>query len=68
MNINDYLEQYDPTQHAIEDFVILTEANGSTTVSVDVDGQGPGGTQDLALLNGVTGLDIDDVIDTSAFV
>ncbi len=68
LNVNDYLDQYDATQHAIEDFVILTEANGNTTVSIDADGQGSGGTQDIAVLNGVTGLDVDDVIDTTGLV
>ena len=68
LNVDDYLEQYDPMQHAIEDFVILTESNGDTTVSVDVDGQGAGGSQVIATLDNVTGLDVDDVIDTGSFV
>ena len=63
LDITNYLDQFDPLQDAINDFVILTEANGSTTVSVDVDGTGSGAAQDIAVLSGSTSLDITDVID-----
>ena len=63
LDITNYLDQFDPLQDAINDFVILTESNGSTTVSIDVDGAGSGTAQDIAVLRGSTGLDITDVID-----
>ena len=68
VDISNYLEQYDPTQDAINDFVTLTEVNGNTTISVDADGQGAGTSHDIAVLNGVTGLTIDDVIDNGSLV
>ncbi len=63
LDITNYLDQFDPLQDAINDFVILTESNGSTTVSIDIDGTGSGVAQDIAVLRGSTGLDITDVID-----
>ena len=68
LDIRDYLDQFDPLQDAINDFVILTENGNSTTVSVDIDGTGAGAAQDIATLSGVTGLNIEDVIDTTSFV
>jgi len=55
-------------QDAINDFVILTDNGNGTTVSIDVDGLGAGVAQDIATLNGATGLTVDDVIDTTSFV
>lgn len=50
---------FDSATDSITDFVQLTESGGSTTLSVDVDGTA-GGTNfvDIALIDGVTGLDV----------
>lgn len=53
---------FDPVSSAIADFVLLTEMGGNTMVSVDADG-GVGGAsfKDAARLDGVIGLDLDDL-------
>ncbi|TAL27675.1 MAG: type I secretion C-terminal target domain-containing protein, partial [Alphaproteobacteria bacterium] len=57
------LTGYDPLTSAISDFVHLTEANGSTVLSVDADGALNGARfVALATLTGVTGLDVNTML------
>lgn len=60
IDISDILTGYDFLTSNINDFVQLTEAGGNTTISVDADGVG--GYTDIATLNGVTGLDLYQMI------
>ncbi len=63
LNVADMLIGYDPMQDAIDDFVTFTTSGSNTIVAVDRDGTG--GTysaQNIATLNGVTGLDADDLL------
>ncbi|HEX2650104.1 MAG TPA: VCBS domain-containing protein [Burkholderiales bacterium] len=58
LDLQDALTGYVAGSSAIGDFVRLTESGGNTTVSVDADGAGAGADfADLAVLQGVTGLD-----------
>ena len=63
IDISDLLTGYTYTTSDITDFVQLTEASGNTTIAVDANGT-TGGTNfvDVATLNGVTGLDLYQMI------
>ena len=68
IDISDFLFVNNPTQDAIYDFIIMDEVNGSTTVSIDTDGQGAGEAVEIAVFRDVTGLTMDDfIIDTGTF-
>ncbi|MGH1404766.1 MAG: DUF5801 repeats-in-toxin domain-containing protein [Alphaproteobacteria bacterium] len=57
------LAGYDDLTHDIADFVIATESNGNTIISVDQSGNaGATGVVEIAVLQGVTGLDLDTAI------
>jgi len=58
LEIAGILNGYDPQTDALTDYVNLVESNGNTLVQVDVNGNG-NFTTDLAVLTGVTGLDVD---------
>ena len=59
LDISDIITGYDPLADDLNDFVALTESAGNTTVSVDSDGAANGSNYtDIAVLNGVTGLDL----------
>ncbi|MCB1563801.1 MAG: type I secretion C-terminal target domain-containing protein, partial [Alphaproteobacteria bacterium] len=66
LDISDFLDQFDPLQDAIDDFVILSDDGFSTTVSVDVDGQGAGEAVQIATLYGSTGVEVEGIIDLSS--
>lgn len=54
---------YDPLSDDITDFVQLTEGGGNTTVSIDANGAAGGSSfTNIAVLDGVTGLDIHELI------
>ena len=60
IDISGLLQGYDAVQDSINDFVYTTEVNGNTIVSVDANGTTGGvNTTDIAILEGVTGLDIE---------
>ncbi len=68
LDLSDLLDNYNPLQDAIEDFIILTTDRGNLTVSVDSDGTGAGAAQEIAVITGGRNLDIDDLIDTGSLV
>ena len=54
---------------AINDFVYLTEENGDTVVSVDVDGaDGPAEAVEVAKLKGVTGATVEELVEDGNIV
>ena len=63
IDISDLLTGYTYTGSDINDFVQLSEASGNTTISVDANGATSGASfTDVAVLNGVTGLDLYQMI------
>ncbi|MCB1532175.1 MAG: type I secretion C-terminal target domain-containing protein [Alphaproteobacteria bacterium] len=63
IDISDILSGYDYLTDNINDFVQLTESGGNTTISVDANGAAGGSSYtDIAVLNGVTGLDLYQMI------
>lgn len=60
--LGDLLSAFNPLDDAITDFVRATEESGSTTISVDVNGET--GFENIAVLQGVTGVEIQDLFDT----
>lgn len=62
LDISDFLDQYNPLLDNINDFVILTEGF-STHVFVDADGQGAGQAVEIVEIIGLTGLNVEDIID-----
>ncbi|PCI97934.1 MAG: hypothetical protein COB14_08385 [Alphaproteobacteria bacterium] len=63
------LSGYDALTDDIANFVIATEAGGNTTLSVDQAGNaGFGGSVELVMLEGVTGLDLDASIKTDTAI
>ncbi len=69
LDLSSLLSGYDSLTDDIADFVIATESFGSTTISVDTTGNG-GAVEafDLAVLHGVTGLDLDAAVKTDTVV
>ena len=62
IDISDLLG-YNPLTDNINDFVTLTESGGNTTLAVDTDGlTGGANFVDIAQINGVTGLDLHQMI------
>ncbi|PCJ98157.1 MAG: hypothetical protein COA45_08370 [Zetaproteobacteria bacterium] len=63
------LSGYDSLSDDIADFVIATEVGGNTILSVDQSGNtGVGGSVELVILEGVTGLDLDASIKTDTAI
>lgn len=65
IDISDLLEGFDPPTSDIDQFVQLIEGGGDTVVRVDADGGGDA-FQDLVVLDGVTGLNLDSLVQTGA--
>ena len=62
LDISGLLNSYDAVQDSINDFVFATESGGNTTISVDANGSGNAGhATNLVVLEGVTGLAIDQI-------
>ena len=71
LDLSAILTGYDETDvtQDIVDFVIATESGGNTTIAVDETGAGGvGGSTEVAVLEGVTGLDLDTSIKTDTIV
>ncbi len=63
VDLSDLLTAYDPLQDSINDFVVLTESDGNTLVSVDQDGTGTAYSgRAVAEISNTTGLDLADMI------
>lgn len=63
------IEGESDVNEAIQDFVHITESNGDTVISVDVDGaQGPKEAVEVAKLKDVTGTSLDDLIDNGNII
>lgn len=57
IDISDLLSGYDPAQHALSDFVRITESGGNSVLRIDVDGRGAGAAlTQIAVFEQVTGL------------
>lgn len=69
IDLSALIEGSDDINDAINDFVYITEENGSTIISVDVDGAaGPAEAVEVARLDDVSGQSLDDLIDSGAVV
>ena len=65
VDLSDVIIGYDALNDDIADFVIATESNGNTYVSVDQSGNGGAGSLvELFVLEGVTGFDLDTSVIT----
>lgn len=63
LDLSDFLQSYDPTTHAIEDFIFQREVNGDTVISVDTSGSGnAANAQDLVVLESIAGEDLDQLV------
>ena len=66
LDLDGLIQNYDPTQQAIDDFVFARQENGNTIISVDTAGLGnAAGAVDLAILENVTSFDLDTSIKAS---
>jgi predicted extracellular nuclease len=65
LDVTDVLDGFDPATSAIDQFMQLAEGGGNTTVRVDADGGGDA-FQDLVVLTGVTGLNLNSLVDSGA--
>ena len=62
MDLSALIEGQDDVTDAINEFVYVTEEDGATIISVDVDGAGgPAEAQQVARLDGVTGVSLGDL-------
>jgi len=69
IDLSAVISGYDPLQHAIDDFVYLTEDSGNTTISVDVSGSGDVvNAVDLAILEGVSNLDLASLVNDGTVI
>lgn len=69
LDFSQLLTVYDPLQHSIDDFVFLFEQNGNTRVFVDISGSDPiTGFAEVAVLEGVTGLNTADLVNNGSLV
>jgi T1SS-143 domain-containing protein len=69
VDLSTLIQGSDNVTDAINDFVYITEENGSTIISVDVDGaDGPEEAVEVARLDNVSGQSLDDLIDSGAIV
>ena len=60
IDLSDLLTGYNAATDDINDFVQLTEGGGNTTISVDANGTAGGASfSNVAIVNGVTGMDLD---------
>ncbi len=67
LDLSAILNGYNELTDAITDFVITTEVNNNTIISVDQSGNaGASGAVEIAILEGVTGLDLDTSIKTDS--
>ena len=65
LDLSALLAGYDSLSDDIADFVVATESAGNTTISVDQSGNaGAGGFAQMAVLEGVTGLDLETSVKT----
>lgn len=59
------IQNYDPAQQAIDDFVFAREENGGTVLSIDVSGSGNAANAvDLVALEGLQNLDVQDMVES----
>ncbi|MGH1375480.1 MAG: DUF5801 repeats-in-toxin domain-containing protein [Alphaproteobacteria bacterium] len=59
------IQNYDPAQQAIDDFVFAREENGGTVLSVDVSGSGNStNAVDLVALEGLQNLDVQELVES----
>lgn len=66
LDISDLLTGFTLGVSDINNFVRLTEASGSTTIAID--GRGGASYSNIAVLNGVTGLDADLMLTNEVFI
>ena len=64
LNLSHVLEEYDPLVDAITDFVRITNNNGDSILSVDIDG-GADSFQQIATIHDVTGLTNEEQLETN---
>ena len=63
LDFSSIITGYDPMQHSIDDFVMMSQSNGSTTISVDVTGSGNAAlAQDFAILDNVVNVDLSGIV------
>ena len=63
VDLSALVENGDGVSDAINEFVYTTEVDGSTIISVDIDGaDGPAEAQEVAKLKDITGVNVEDLI------
>ncbi len=68
LDLSALLQNNDSVTDAINDFVYARESEGNTIVSVDTDGAGGNAAVDVASLQGVTGVEAEDLVYNEALV
>ncbi len=69
VDLSALLAGYDELTQDISDFVVATEVGGNTVISIDQSGNaGASGVVEMAVLEGVTGFDLDTSIKTDTMV
>ncbi|MBN9509157.1 MAG: type I secretion C-terminal target domain-containing protein [Alphaproteobacteria bacterium] len=69
IDISSLLTGYDPVNDNLSDFVQLTTSGSNTLIKVDTDGTGTGHAMaQIATLSGVTGLNLNDLVDTGHLI
>lgn len=64
IDISSLINDYDPLQDAIDDFVKVTSSGNDSIISVDRDGGSATYTEhEVVRLEGISGLSLDDMID-----
>ncbi|MFK7840399.1 MAG: VWA domain-containing protein [Bdellovibrionales bacterium] len=65
LDFSSMIQNYDPNQQAIDNFVFTREVNGGTILSVDVNGTGDESKAvDLVALEGITNMDVNALIES----
>ena len=66
LDISSVIQNYDPLQNSIDDFVFSREENGGTILSVDISGSGDAQNAiDFVALEGVTNIDLNELVSTA---
>lgn len=68
LDIKDLLSGFDPVQDALSDFVQLTDNGTSSTISVNATGQSGGAFHAAVVLENVTGVTLDDIVNVNSLI
>jgi Ca2+-binding RTX toxin-like protein len=66
LDLSGVIQNYNPLQNAIDDFIFSREVDGGTILSIDVSGSGDSQNAiDFVALEGVTNIDINELVSTA---